>query len=110
MRVEPGMIVRDDHDRLGIVAERANRPSPRWLREQLHPISEADAAAQWWTVHPLDGGLILSPETLLSPIRRTTYDDFLVAVEGANVAGRKSLAAQFPEYVERARSARAGRE
>src|SRR5688572_17952705 len=103
-KVATGMLVRDDHNRLGIVGDRTVRPSKAWLHEQLHPISESDAAAQWWTVHPLDGGLILSPEPLLLPLRRAGYDDFLLAVEGANVEGRKSLAALFPEYVARART------
>ena len=98
------MLVRDDHNRVGIVAEHAACPSKAWLREQVNPISEVDASAQWWTVQPLDGGLILSPEPLLAPLRPATYDDFLLAVEGANVAGRKSLATLFPDYVARART------
>ena len=44
-----------------------------------------------------------------TPLRPITAGLAEVKVEGANVAGRKSLAAQFPEYVERPRSARAGR-
>lgn len=104
VRVAPGILVRDDHGRLGIVAERTHRPSEAWLRQQLHPMSDADVATPWWTVQPLDGGLILSPEPLLIPLRRATYDDFLAAAEGANVEGRKSLAALFPEYLDRARS------
>ena len=84
-------------------SERTKRPSQAWLRAQLHPITEGAAAAAWWKVLPLEGGLILSPEPLLTPIRRTTYEDFIAAVEGANIEGRKRLAALFPEYVGRAR-------
>ena len=50
---------------------------------------------------PLDGGLVLVPEPLLEVIRPASYEDFLVAADHANVAGRKYLATLFPEYVDR---------
>ena len=102
--IAPGMLVRDDHGRIGIVAEPARRPAASWLREQIHPISEHDASGQWWAVQPLEGGSILSPENLLKPLRPATYDDFLAAVDGANETGRRSLASLFPSYVQRAMS------
>lgn len=100
--VAPGTVVLDDHKRLGIVAEKRPQPSAAWLAEQRHPVSEAHVGAQWWAVMPLTGGLILSPEPLLQPLRRASYEDFTEAVEGANEHGRRSLATLFPEYVQRA--------
>jgi hypothetical protein len=100
--IRPGLLVRDRYDRLGIVRDRAKRPSESWLRDQERPISDEHASGAWWTVLPLTGGAVLSPEPLLTPLRQATYEDFLQAVESANQAGVKSLAALFPDYAQTA--------
>jgi hypothetical protein len=101
--VKLGMLVRDDHGRQGIVCSRKERPSEDWINEQLHAddILKLDANVPWWGVMPLDGGLVLIPEPMMEVIRRASYEDFLMAAEHANVAGRKYLATLFPEYVDR---------
>jgi hypothetical protein len=51
---------------------------------------------------PLTGGLVIVPEEALEPLRPATYEDFLTAVDHANVPGRRSRADLFPEFVRRA--------
>jgi hypothetical protein len=105
-----GLLVRDDFGRPGIVCARKERPSEAWINEHLHAeeIRKLDASAPWWGVMPLDGGLILVPEAMIEVIRPATYEDFLVASDHANVAGRKYLATLFPHYVDRVLAERAG--
>ena len=101
-QVQPGMIVRDERGNEGIVAQKEPCPSTSWLDEQINPIPRDAVSNQWWGVLTMHGGYILAPDSLLVVLRHTSYEDFLEAVEQANVAGRKSLAHLFPEYVSRA--------
>jgi hypothetical protein len=101
--VKLGMLVRDDFGRQGIVCSRKERPPEGWINEQLHAddIRKLAPSVSWWGVMPLDGGLVLIPEPMMEVLRRASYEDFLAAVEHANVAGRQYLATLFPEYVDR---------
>ena len=98
------MLVRDPHGRTGIVFERKERPAESWIRDQenVDDIRRLPGSVSWWSVLPLTGGLVLIPEPMLEVLRPATYEDFLAAADGANVAGRKYLALIFPEYVDRA--------
>jgi len=87
--MKPGLLVRDDLGREGIVSSREERPSEAWVNEQhdAEEIRKLDASVPWWGVMPLGGGLVIVPEPMLQVIRPTTYEDFLIAVDHANVAG-----------------------
>ncbi len=104
--VRPGLVVRDDHDREGIVRQRERRPSGKWLADLVHAeeVARLPSDVPWWGVLPLEGGYVLCPEPLLVPLRAATYEDFMTAVEYGNESARRSLAELFPEYVERARA------
>jgi hypothetical protein len=61
----------------------------------------SDASPNHETTHsapgmtPFKGGYALAPGPHLTCLREATYDDFLAAVDGANVAGRELLAKVF---------------
>jgi hypothetical protein len=103
MTIQAGYLVRDSRGRPGIVCTRKDRPSEDWIDEQLdaEDIRRLDQDVPWWGVIPLDGGLVLVPEPMLEVIRPAAYEDFLVAADHANIAGRKYLATLFPHYVDR---------
>jgi hypothetical protein len=103
MSIRLGLLVRDSRGRQGIVCTRKDRPSEDWIDEQLDAVDirKLDQDVPWWGVMPLDGGLVLAPEPMLEVIRPAAYEDFLVAADHANIAGRKYLATLFPHYVDR---------
>jgi hypothetical protein len=105
--IVPGLVVVDDHKRTGIVRQKEGRPSAKWLAELDHAdeVAALPADVPWWGILPLTGGYILCPQPLLTAVRQATYDDFLVAVDHANEAARRSLAELFPEFVARAAAA-----
>lgn len=101
--IEDGIVVRDQYGRVGIVLGPTDVPSDDWLAEQVNlPLESAPNETTWWHVMPLTGGLVIAPEMALEPLRPATYEDFLIAVDHANVPGRRSLAVLFPEFVRRA--------
>ncbi len=104
--IRPGVVVRDDHDRVGIVRQRENRPDAKWRAQLLHAedVAALPEDVAWWGVLPLEGGYVRCPEPFLVPLRGATYEDFLAAVEYGNEAARLSLAELFPEYVARAKA------
>ena len=103
VRVMTGMLVRDPNGRTGIVFERRERPAEGWIKDQenVEAIRHLPRNTTWWSVLPLTGGLVIIPEPMLEVLRPAAYEDFLAAVDGANIAGRKYLALIFPEYVDR---------
>jgi len=104
--IRPGVVVRDDHQRIGIVRQREPRPAAKWLSELEHveQVAALPVDVAWWGVLPLDGGYVLCPEPLLLPLREATYEDFLAAVDCGNESARRSLADLFPQYVERVKA------
>jgi hypothetical protein len=101
--VRPGLLVKDDHSRIGIVRQPEKVPSRRWLQELEHAeqVAALPADVRWWGVLPLDGGYVISPEPFLEVLREATYEDFLAAVDHANDVARRTLADLFPDYVRR---------
>lgn len=102
--VRTGLLVMDAFNREGLVCEQRERPPEDWIRDQrnVEDIRRLPPDVRWWAVMPLTGGLVIAPEPMLTVIRPATYEDFLLAADNANIAGRKSLALIFPEYVDRA--------
>ena len=88
---------------MGIVLGPTDVPSEDWLAEQVNLNFEgAPEETIWWHVMPLTGGLVIAPDLALEPLRAATSEDFLIAVDHANVPGRQTLAQVFPEFVRRA--------
>jgi hypothetical protein len=101
--IQTGIVARDQHGRVGIVLGPTDVPSEDWLAEQVNlTLERGPHETTWWHVMPLTGGLVIVPEEALEPLRAATYEDFLAAVDHANVAGRQALAQAFPEFVRRA--------
>jgi hypothetical protein len=100
--IKPGILVRDNYHREGIVVGEEPRPSREWIAEQVdqQPAS-LPLETRWWAVLPLGGGMVLAPEPLLHPIRAATYDDFMTAIDHGNAKARLTLAKLFPDYVRR---------
>ena len=97
-----GVVVRDSRGQIGIVREPEPAPSKHWIDEQRDAaVIKALGPTQWWGVLPFDGGYVLSPEPLLEVLREATHEDFLAAVDAANVPARAHLAKMFPQYVDR---------
>ena len=98
-----GLVVRDSFGRVGIVCSSELVPPEDWINEQLN-VEEIRSlgTVDWWGVMPLvGGGYLLCPGPMLVPLRPTSYEDFLAAVDSANISGREALAKLFPEYVNR---------
>ena len=101
--IEGGIIIRDQYGRVGIVLRPTDVPSADWIAEQVNlPLEGRPEETVWWHVMPLTGGLVIAPDLALEPLRAATYEDFLIAVDHANVPGRQTLAQVFPEFVRRA--------
>lgn len=82
-----------------IVIRRDRKPSPSWVAEQLDERMRQYEEADWWSVMPLSGGLLLVPETLLRHLRPASYEDIMKAVDHANNDGRRTLATLFPDVI-----------
>lgn len=106
----PGDLVEVEHEpvaglavqpegRKGIAVAREPRPSQRWLDSQQDGRWREHADAPWWSVAPLEGGLVLVPERLLVSRGRASRDVVMQAVAHANDHGARALAAIFPEIV-----------
>lgn len=96
-------VIRDNHQREGIVIERDKRPTAAWIRDQKdRRVASVPEEEIWWRVLPFDGGSVLVPDSLATWLRSATYDDVMKAVEGANQHGRRELAFVFPEILEAA--------
>jgi len=99
--IKLGVVVRDVFGRTGIVLTRKPEPDQEWIDDQ---VNSADikrlGPTEWWGVMPLDGGFARAPGPLLNYLREATYEDFLLAADNANIAGRKYLVKVFPNYVD----------
>jgi hypothetical protein len=84
---------------IGILVGKEPQPPAKRLAEQHDARWRAHAAAEWWAVMPLNGGLLLVPEPLLRPLRAATRDDVMFAVDHANDHGRCTIADLFSDIV-----------
>lgn len=100
--IKLGVAVRTWYGPIGIVCSKEAKPAEDWIDEQLHSSKIRKLGnTDWWGVLLFGGGYALSPEPMLEYLREAGYDDFLSAVDTANIPGRKYLAKVFPAYVDR---------
>jgi hypothetical protein len=104
--IAPRLVVSSAFASECIVVESASTPDPSWIAlQQDERVRHVPADTRWWTLFPLGGGALLCAEPFLTVVREASYDDFLRAVEHANVDGQRRLAALFPDYSARALAA-----
>ncbi|WP_029922258.1 hypothetical protein [Nevskia soli] len=100
--IKLGIVVRAKHGIIGIVCSKEGRPPEDWIDEQVDSQEiRGLGQTEWWGILLFTGGYALSPGPMLEYLREASYDDFLSAVDTANVSGRKHLAKVFPAYVDR---------
>ena len=109
--IELGVVVRTWFGPIGIVCAKGEQPAKDWIDDQ-HNSEEIRklGRTEWWRVLLFDGGAILSPGPLLEHLREASYDDFLAAIDKANIPARKHLAKLFPGYLDRVLAERQNRE
>ena len=78
--IRPGDLIVDNLFRAGVVVSSAPRPGRTWLAMQ-NDKRVRKAKGPWWKVYPLDGGVIVAPEDLVTRRRRATIDDVRLIVE-----------------------------
>ena len=79
-KLEVGDLIEDNLGRKGIVAERALKPAPGWLKAQDDRRMRT-ARGPWWNVFPLDGGGVLVPEPLARRLGRASIDDLAALLD-----------------------------
>jgi hypothetical protein len=94
----PGLRVQPK-GREGLVVRRVERPSQSWLAEQVDERWREFSLSQWWAFMPLDGGMQLVPEPLLAYRGVASRDQIMSLVDHATPAGRRTIAALFPDLV-----------
>ncbi|MCB9683657.1 MAG: hypothetical protein H6735_01290 [Alphaproteobacteria bacterium] len=95
--VRPGILVRDNHDRPGLLVHPQPRPSKSWLKAQTdRRVAATPEDDTWWHVLCLDGGAIVCPESLLTVLGPPSEADIAHAMAHANAAGRQTLTTLFP--------------
>lgn len=107
--IRSGVVVRDTFGRVGIVLTRKPQPDEKWIDDQVNSTDiKRLGSTEWWGVMPLDGGFARAPSPLLTYLREATYEDFILAADNANSAGRKYLIEVFPTFVDRLLADRRG--
>jgi hypothetical protein len=103
--IKPGRVVRYQSGIEGIACFEEPVPAQDWIDDQINAeeVPELETAS-WWGVFPFDGGYLRAPDVLLTTLRQATCEDFLKAVDAANVSARKALAELFPDYAKQALS------
>lgn len=91
MQINIGDIVKDNHDRIGIVVEEIDAPSPDWLSIQSDARISEISNSRWWRVLVFQGGSASVPEDLAVRLRKGTIEDALKLVSDAHVYRKKSL-------------------
>jgi len=96
-------LISDNHTRVGIVIERAKRPTAAWIRDQKDQrVRNLTDEEVWWRVLPLEGGSVLVPDSLATRIREANYADVMNAIEHGNDHAARELGFVFPEILDAA--------
>ena len=53
---------------------------------------------RWWGMMPFRGGLVITPDSLSTYLRKADRDDFAKTLENANQHGARLLASLFPHW------------
>jgi len=90
-----------------LLLEKSVTPDTAWLARQDDERLRSHYESRWWRVMILPGYVYAGdvtdvPEPLLSYVREPSYDDLMALVEHANIHGRRTIAALFPDLIENA--------
>lgn len=98
--IKIGDVVLDSYDRLGIVDSVRERPSDEWLEAQSDDrVRLTPAGVRWFSVCPLDGGAVNSPENSTMYVRRPTIEDLRKAIRSPGGFTQEEIVKLFPEQM-----------
>lgn len=102
MNLTPKDLITDHRGRLGIVLEKAKSPDAEWLKIQSDgSMQKVPVGTVWWNVLPLDGGVVLVPESLAKFEREATTEDIMEAynkINAANPLTFRQFLAKFEDH------------
>lgn len=98
--IKIGDVVSDSYSRLGIVESVRERPSDEWMEAQSSDrVRQTPEGDRWFTICPLDGGAVNSPESSTEYVRRPTIEDLRKAIRSPGGFTQEEIEKLFPEQM-----------